>query len=307
MMDVKKPENVKLSKHKFGKLKKRLFDISFLVPGFGIFIIFMIIPLVLCFYYAFTNWTGLGTEYDMIGFDNFKLLFQDARFFNAVRNTVVIMIMTTIIYNVFGIILAALLNDRSRISAFSRSAFFVPAVMSAVVVAFMWTYMIQFHGGVISTVLSWFGIDPFNFYQTPMTTILMMSVIICWNSLGLFIVIYIATLSTIPQELHEAGKVDGAGWFTRFFRIDFPLLAPGITICSILAVSGGLKQFDHIRVMTAGGPAGMTQTVTLFAVSMAFDRSRRGYSSAAILVLFTLIVILTLIQLKISKMNEVEY
>ena len=289
------------------KAKKHFFDVAFLTPGFAIFMLFMIIPLILCFYYAFTNWTGLGTEYDMVGFDNFRLLFQDDRFFNAIRVTFIIMITTTLIYNVFGILLAALLKDRSRISAFSRSAFFVPAVMSAVVVAFMWAYMIQFNGGVINTMLEWFGFAPFNFYKTPLVTIITVSFIICWNSLGLFIVIYIATFSTIPQDIHEAAKVDGAGWFTRFFRIDFPLLAPGLTICSILAVSGGLKQFDHIRVMTAGGPAGMTQTATLFAVSMAFERSRRGYSSAAVLVLFTLIIILTLIQLRISKMNEVEY
>lgn len=289
------------------KMKKLSFDVAFLLPGFGIFIIFMIIPLVLLFYYAFTNWTGLGTEYDYIGFDNFRLLFQDARFFNAMRVTVIIMVTTTLIYNVFGILLAALLNDRSRISAFSRTAYFVPAVMSAVVVAFMWTYMIQFNGGVINTVISWFGIDAINFYETPTRIVLMVSVIISWNSLGLFIIIYAATFSTIPQEIHEAAKVDGAGWFKRFFHIDFPLLAPGITIGSILAVAGGLRQFDHIRVMTGGGPAGTTQTVTLFAVSMAFDRSRRAYSSAAIIVLFILIIILTLIQLRVSKANEVEY
>ena len=289
------------------KMKKLSFDVAFLLPGFGIFIIFMIIPLVLLFYYAFTNWTGLGTEYDFIGFDNFRLLFQDARFFSAMRVTVIIMVTTTLIYNVFGILLAALLNDRSRISAFSRTAYFVPAVMSAVVVAFMWTYMIQFNGGVINTVISWFGIDAINFYETPTRIVLMVSVIISWNSLGLFIIIYAATFSTIPQEIHEAAKVDGAGWFKRFFHIDFPLLAPGITIGSILAVAGGLRQFDHIRVMTGGGPAGTTQTVTLFAVSMAFDRSRRAYSSAAIIVLFILIIILTLIQLRVSKANEVEY
>jgi len=289
------------------KVKKHLFDFAFLAPGFGIFIIFMVIPLILLFYYAFTNWTGLGTDYDIVGFDNFRLLFQDSRFFNAMRVTLIVMVTTTLIYNVFGIILAALLNDRSRISAFSRSAYFVPAVMSAVVVAFMWTYMIQYNGGVINTVYSWFGMDPVNFYETPTRIVLMVSVIICWNSLGIFIIIYTATFSTIPPEIHEAAKVDGTGWFTRFCKIDFPLLVPGLTICSILAVAGGLRQFDHIRVMTGGGPAGTTQTVTLFAVSMAFERSRRGFSSAAIIILFILIVILTLIQLKVSKMNEVEY
>jgi ABC-type sugar transport system permease subunit len=140
-----------------------------------------------------------------------------------------------------------------------------------------------------------------------MATIFMISGIICWNSLGFFVVIYISTLSTIPQEIYEACKVDGAGWFYRFFHITLPLLAPGITINSILSVAGGLKQYDHVKVITGGGPGGATQTVTLFGVEKAFEYNRRGYSSAAIIVLFVLIVVLSIVQLAISKRHEVEY
>lgn len=285
----------------------KLYDTLFLAPGFLIYIIFMIIPVIMCFYYSFTNWDGFSAAYRMIGLKNFADLFRDASFFNALKVTVIIMVLTTLIYNVFGIILAALLNDKGKLLGFSRSAIFIPTVMSSVVVAFIWSYMVQTNGGVINSVIEVFGGKAVDFYKTPMTTILVISGIICWNSLGFFVVIYISTLSTIPQEIYEASKVDGANWFDRFRHITLPLIAPGITINSILAVAGGLKQYDHVKVITGGGPGGATQTVTLFSVEKAFEYNRRGYSSSAVIVLFVIIVILSVVQLSISKRHEVEY
>ena len=285
----------------------KIYDALFLAPGFIVYILFMIVPVVMCFYYSFTNWDGISAAFRIIGLKNFSTLFRDAAFFQALKVTVIIMVQTTVIYNVLGIILAALLNDKSKVSGISRSAVFIPTVMSSVVVAFIWSYMVQTNGGVINTVIMALGGQPFDFYQNPTSTIFVISGIICWNSLGFFVVIYLSTLSTIPQELYEAAKVDGAGWFHRFRHITLPLLAPGITINCILAVAGGLKQYDHVKVITGGGPGGATQTVTLFSVEKAFEYNRRGYSSAAVIVLFVIIVVLTIIQLSISKRHEVEY
>ncbi len=285
----------------------KLYDTLFLAPGFLIYIIFMIIPVLMCFFYSFTNWDGFSATYRMIGLKNFYDLFRDASFFNALKVTLVIMVLTTLIYNVFGIILAALLNDKGKLLGFSRSAIFIPTVMSSVVVAFIWSYMVQTNGGVINSIIGVLGGGAIDFYKTPMTTILVISGIICWNSLGFFVVIYISTLSTIPREIYEASEVDGANWFYRFLHITLPLIAPGITINCILAVAGGLKQYDHVKVITGGGPGGATQTVTLFGVEKAFEYNRRGYSSSAIIVLFVIIVVLSVIQLSISRRHEVEY
>lgn len=285
----------------------KLYDTLFLAPGFLIYLIFMIVPVVMCFLYSFTNWDGISATYRIIGLKNFENLFRDASFYQAMQVTVIIMIVTTLIYNVLGIILATLLNDKGKLLGISRSAIFIPTVMSSVVVAFIWSYMVQTNGGVINSVIELLGGQTVDFYRTPTTTIFMISGIICWNSLGFFVVIYISTLSTIPQEIYEACMVDGAGWFQRFFHITLPLLAPGITINCILAVAGGLKQYDHVKVITGGGPGGATQTVTLFSVEKAFEYNRRGYSSAAVIILFLIIVILSVIQLSISKRHEVEY
>ena len=285
----------------------KLHDILLAAPGYLVYTVFMIIPLGLCFFYSFTNWDGISKKYKMIGLRNFERLFQDASFFNALKVTLIITVITVLIYNVLGVFLAVILSKKSRICAFAKSAVFVPTVLSSVVVAFIWSYIMQTDGGVINTILGLFGVPRVDFYDTPLHTIVMISVIISWNGLGLFLVIYMATLNTIPQELMEAAEVDGASGFQRFFKITLPLMMPGITINSVLSLAGGLKQYDHVKVITGGGPGGATQTITLQAVEKAFVYNRRGYSSAIILVLFILIVIVSVIQISITKKREVEY
>ena len=267
----------------------KLHDILLAAPGYLVYTVFMIIPLGMCFFYSFTNWDGISKKYKMIGLRNFERLFQDASFFNALKVTLIITVITVLIYNVLGVFLAVILSKKSRICAF------------------VWSYIMQTDGGVINTILGLFGIPPVDFYDTPLHTIVMISVIISWNGLGLFLVIYMATLNTIPQELMEAAEVDGASGFQRFFKITLPLMMPGITINSVLSLAGGLKQYDHVKVITGGGPGGATQTITLQAVEKAFVYNRRGYSSAIILVLFILIVIVSVIQISITKKREVEY
>ena len=285
----------------------KLQDFLLVAPGYLIYTVFMIIPLGLCFFYSFTNWDGISKNYKMIGFRNFERLFQDASFFNALKVTLIITVITVLIYNVLGVFLAVVLNKRNRVCAFAKSAVFVPTVLSSVVVAFIWSYIMQTDGGVINVILGLFGISPVDFYATPTTTIVMISVIISWNGLGLFLVIYVATLNTIPQDVMEAAEVDGANGVQRFFRITLPLMMPGITINSVLSLAGGLKQYDHVKVITGGGPGGATQTITLLSVEKAFGYNRRGYSSAIILVLFVMIVIVSVIQISITKKREVEY
>ena len=285
----------------------KLHDILLAAPGYLVYTVFMIVPLVLCFFYSFTNWDGISKKYKMIGLRNFERLLQDASFFSALKVTLIITVITVLIYNVLGVFLAVILSKKSRICAFAKCAIFVPTVLSSVVVAFIWSYIMQTDGGVINTILGLFGIPPVDFYDTPLHTIVMISVIISWNGLGLFLVIYMATLNTIPQELMEAAEVDGASGVQRFFRITLPLMMPGITINSVLSLAGGLKQYDHVKVITGGGPGGATQTITLQAVEKAFVYNRRGYSSAIILVLFIMIVIVSVIQISITKKREVEY
>ena len=287
--------------------RSKLKDAMFLAPGLTAYLIFMLIPLFMTFFYSFTDWDGISPTFRMVGFDNFRHMADDRAFWTSLRVTVVITFVTVVIYNVAGILLAVVLYGNTKAKNFAKSALFLPSVLSAVVVAFIWTYMIQPRHGVINVILEMFQMQPINFYSSPMMTVFAISFIIAWNGLGFFVVLYIATLSTIPTELFEASKIDGAGKVKNFFYVTLPLMVPGITICSILSVAGGIRQFDHVRVITGGGPGGATRTVSVYAINQAFEFRRRGYSSAIVLAIFLLIMALTVIQLYISKKKEVEY
>ena len=145
----------------------KLQDVLLVLPGYLVYTVFMIIPLGLCFFYSFTNWDGISKNYKMIGFRNFERLFQDASFFNALKVTLIITVITVLIYNVLGVLLAVVLNRKNRVCAFAKSAIFVPTVLSSVVVAFIWSYIMQTDGGVINTILGIFGIPPVDFYDSP--------------------------------------------------------------------------------------------------------------------------------------------
>lgn len=178
----------------------RLHDFLLAMPGFLIYTVFMIVPLYMCFFYSFTNWDGISKNYKMIGLKNFRRLFADADFYNALKVTLIITVITVLIYNVLGALLAVFLNRKNRASSFTKSTIFVPTVLSSVLVAFIWSYIIQTDGGVLNAVLGLFGVGPFDFYATPLRTIVMISIVIAWNGLGLFVVIYMATLSNIPPR-----------------------------------------------------------------------------------------------------------
>jgi len=312
--------------------RSNLKDAIFLAPGLSAYLIFMVIPLFMTFFYSFTDWDGISPTFRMVGFENFRFMFDDRAFWTSLRVTAVFTIVTVLIYNVIGILLAAMLYGNTKAKNFAKSALFLPSVLSAVVVSFIWTYMIQPRDGVINAIIEIHNsgmravqgiapvqegiiynifeaiqITPINFYSSPMMTVFAMSLIVTWNGLGFFVVLYIATLSTIPTDLFEAAKIDGAGKIKNFFYVTLPLMVPGITICSILSVAGGIRQFDHVRVITGGGPGGATRTVSVYAINQAFEFRRRGYSSAIVLVIFLLIMTLTVIQLYISRKREVEY
>lgn len=268
---------------------------------------FMVLPVVMCFFYGFTNWDGMSKNFRFIGFSNYLELFSDQRVIGPFLNTLVITVVTTVIYNVLGILLALMMDKAGKVYRFAKSAFFIPTILSSVVVGFIWSYMIQTDGGVVNTLLNIIGLPSINLYSTPFMTILTISMIITWQGMGLFTTIYLATLSTIPQELNEAATVDGASPIRKFFKITLPLLMPGITLNCILALTGGLKQFDIVKVVTNGGPGFSTQTIVMSALSYGVDYMRRGYSTAILFILFLVIGTISVIQLSITKKFEVDY
>ncbi|MCT4542567.1 MAG: sugar ABC transporter permease [Vallitalea sp.] len=285
------------------KKKQNISDLVFMTPGLLIYLIFMIIPIILTFYYSFTNWNGINATYKFVGFKNFSYLLSDRSFIEAVKTTLIITVFTAFFLNVLAIIMAVILDGVGRVFKIGKVGIFIPAILSSVVVSFLWSYMTQTNGGIISYILSMFNIPAFDFYKTTSRTTYLVAGVITWAALGFYTTVYDATLKTIPDELYEASRVDGANALQKFFRITLPLLTPGITINSIMAVTWGLKQYDFVKIMTPGS----IQTIAVNAVERAFDYNRFAYASAIVLVLFLAMVLISFLQIYVTKKVEVEY
>lgn len=281
--------------------------LAFTAPALIFYIAFLLIPMIGAFYYSFTDWNGLNRDYDLIGFANFVEVFkEDPDFVNSLWFTLKYVIVMVVLQNVFALFLAVLIESRTRSKGLFRTLFFMPNMISVIISAFMWTFIFsqvlpQIAEKTAFTFLnqSWIGDPKFSFYS-----ILIVSL---WNGVGYMMIIYLAGLQGVPQSLKEAAVIDGANAWQRFRSVTLPMIAPAITICLFLTLNSSFKVFEVVYGLTGGGPGRSTQVVTMNIYEEAFSNNfRYGYASAKSIILFALVLILTLIQVSVTKKREVE-
>ncbi|WP_027091692.1 carbohydrate ABC transporter permease [Cohnella thermotolerans] len=276
-------------------LKKTMY--WFVVPALVMYLIFWIYPILKLFQYSVTDYNGYVQEFHYIGFDNFSQLFQEGIAGKSLSNTLIYTVIFVVFSNVIALCLAFVLNMKIRATGLYRTAAYIPTLFSAIVVGFIWSYVYMPESGLIATVISWFGLDGSNLnllgsYNSALYSITAVEI---WKHIGTSTVIFLAGLQTVPQDLVEAGKIDGANsWqITRFIRI--PLLATSITINVTLSVINGLKAFDYPFIMTNGGPGRATSTLLVDIFRMAFKEQQFGLASALAVVSFAVIILITTI------------
>lgn len=254
---------------------------------------------------AFTNWDGLSQTYDFIGFDNFVRIFTSESSLSALKMTLIFAVAVTLLQNGIGLLLALGVNSGLKSQNFLRVLFFAPVVITPVVVAYLWKFLLT-PDGAVNTMLgfvglgdaapSWLG-DPF----WAAASVVMM---IVWQHAGYSMVIYIAGLQSIPQEVNEAAAVDGAGAWRRFWSVTWPLLAPATAINVMLTIIGGLKMFTEVFVLTAGGPGGSTETMSTLLYKSAFQFNEFGYGISLALVLAIVVVFFSVAQQRMSRKDS---
>jgi raffinose/stachyose/melibiose transport system permease protein len=288
------------------KKKKKIETVMFTIPSMILVSITIYIPFLLSGYYALTEWNGIAKEPKFIGIDNFVRLFQgDQNFLSALiftgRYTLLYMVLT----NVLAISLAVVLVKKLRTANLLRGIFFIPYIMSMTIVGFIWKFIFSqgFAGlydltgfGILN--YSWLGDVKLVFYSVVLVGV--------WQSVGFYVVLYIAGLQAIPKDVLEAATVDGANARAKFFHVTLPLLAPSITTCVLMSLINALKVFDTILALTKGGPAGSTYSVTLDIYREAFQNNNYGFGSAKALIFFGIVLLLTQIVLKGFKRKEVD-
>lgn len=284
-------------------MKKR--SILFALPALVIYTALMIIPMLIVFFFSFTNYDGMTLSFRFTGLENFIELLSDERFINSAKMTLIITVVVVIVVNLLGLVLAILLDKAKSLTNLFRSIFFIPVLMSSVAISFAWNALLSYTG-VINTVIAQFGFEPQDFFGLKSNAIACIIVVEIWRNLGFYMVIYLAHLQTVPKDLYEACTIDGGNSWNKFRNVTIPMIVPGITICTLLSVMNGFKLFDTPMILTAGGPGFDTETIVLTVFKRAFGSNEIGYGSAMSLILFITIILISLIQLKISNKAEVE-
>jgi len=283
--------------------------IWFAVPAMAIYAFIVLYPSLAGAFYAFTDWTGIGS-FKWVGLENFKSLFSDEQSLGALRNTILLTVFIVIVQNAVGLALAIGVHTRIKSKYVLRTIFFAPAVLSPVVIAFLWKYMFnpQPDAG-INALLGFFGLDFLqqNWLGDPNVALWAIGLTVVWQYAGYSMVIFLAALQGIPKELEEAAAIDGAGRFARFRHIVLPLIAPAMTINLTLSTIGGLKLFDQVFAITGGGPGYSTETLSTLIYKQAFVFGQYGYSTAVALVLAILVSALALVQMRYLQSREVTY
>ena len=279
--------------------------------GILLYLAVLVLPLLLSFFYSFTNFNLLNATNSFIGFKNYVSMLNDDTFLSTLRFTIETTIIVTLLTNVLGLIIALTLNQAGPFYTVLRTVFFIPQVLSSVVIGFIWSGMLNSERGLVNTLLRQVGLigtdGNISWLGTPNLATLSVIVVCIWQMVGFCTVVYLAALQGVPQDLKDAANVDGANSWQTFYNVTFPLLSPGVTVNVVMLLIMMFKLYDIIQVMTATGPAGSTESLAYYVTRMAFTVNRVGYASAMAVILFIFIAMISAGLGKFLRSREIEY
>ncbi len=272
------------------------------IPILALFITFNTIPLLRGVVYSFTNFRGFG-DYDWVGLRNYIDLFSDARVGSSYIFTIKLAVVTTIVVNVISIILALALNSKIRAKGFFRGAYFLPNVLGALVVGYIFNYFFTY---LVPALADMAGIESLNssILASKNTAWIGIMIVCAWQAVAMNTIIYISGLQTVPEDVYEAGSLDGATGWKKFWKLTFPLIIPFFSINMVLCVKNFLMVFDQIMALTKGGPAQSTESISYLIYNNGMKGGQFGFQSANAVMFFIVIVIISVAQMKFSGKKE---
>jgi multiple sugar transport system permease protein len=279
----------------------------FIAPGLIHFAIFTVFAVAFAFYISFHEWNIIKPDKPFVGLENYVKLISDPRFHRAVKNTLTFMVGVPL--NLLtGLFVALLLNTKVRGQAIFRTLFYIPVVTPLVVSSIIWKWVYQGDYGLLNYYLLKFGLIEHKIVWLANPDLALPALIVMgiWMGTGSTMVIYLAGLQSIPEEMYDAAKVDGASAFQRLMYITIPLLRPTTFFLTITGIIGTFQIFTEVYIMTNGGPLNRTTTIGYYLYTNAFRELEMGYATAMAFVLFAMIFLFTLIQWKYTR-GDVEY
>jgi len=272
----------------------------FLSPYLVIFVLFMLIPTVAAVAISFMHWDILGTP-EWIGLDNYRQIFADPLFIQAIVNTFYFVVLTAIPMVVLGLLFAVLLDQKLKGTALVRTVVFLPYVVMVSTVGILWSWLFDKGTGLINYYLGLLGLDAIAWLKDIHWSMPALAITTIWWTVNTNMIIFLAALQDIPEEIHDAARVDGAGAFQRFWYITLPLLRPAMALVTALTIINGWRVFGQAYVMTQGGPEASTFVIVQYIYLTAFQNFEMGPAAAAGVILLLLTLVFSLAQMKLMR------
>lgn len=294
------------------QFKKNKISYLFIAVPALLFFIFQLVPVVISFFLSFTKYDVIHAP-KFVGLQNYKdILFNDPLFWKAMGNTVIYVIGVVPIGVCLSLLLAVAIDQKIKFKNFFKSIFFLPTVTAIIAVSVIWKWLYAGEKyGLFNYVLLKLGFAPVDWLASPVWTLPSIMIMSIWAGIGYNMILFLAGLQTIPQDMYEAAEIDGAGFWTKFFNITLPLLKPTIVFVAIMSFIVSFQVFEQVYVMTSaqggiGGVLNSALTIVAYLYDKGFQKFQMGYASALAYIIFLLIFILTMINKRVMR-NNVEY
>jgi len=283
--------------------KNKLLPYLLVSPYIIHLLVFVAFPVFFSIYLTFNKW-NIISPMEFVGFGNFIRLFQDALFFKSIFNTLKFLVVHIPLQIIVALMLAEILNQKIKFRPFFRAAFFLPVVVSGVVVSMMWQQLYAFDAGILNRILTSLGLGKVGWLVNPEMAMVSIAVMATWKNVGLYVILFLVGLQTVPPQYYEAADLEGANHWQKFWHITLPMINPTIFMVVILSTIGGFSLFIEPYIMTGGGPLNSTMSAVLYIYKQAFTNYHMGYSATLGFFFAFIILAVVMIQKRFIEKGE---
>lgn len=290
--------NKRTVKNRIKKLVKVLF---FTLPAMIPMAVFWIYPILKSGWLSFTDWDYMTPEYSYVGVENYTAVLTNSSFWSAFKTTVLFAIGTIIPIIILGLFVALLLGNELKGKSIYRFLVFSPWVTPTVAISIVWSWIFEPKGGIANQILSTLGLPELQWINSSETALLSVIIVTVWKAVGYSAIFYLTAIDKIPRDRYEAASLDGAGFWKKLFYITLPGVSPTTFFLCIITMVDALKAYDQIQILTQGGPAGSTRTLTYLFYQLGFEQFKMGQASAVAIIIVAITVALSYTQFRLSK------
>ena len=276
-----------------GQIGRKLLPYAMIAPALLLFIVFVLYPVIYMLYVSFFDWNMIG-DMTFIGFDNYTKMFTSSDFRTILMNTFKYILMYVPPTIIISLLLALYLKRNTKINRLLQAAVFLPYIVSMVSISFVWTWMMNADTGLFNYWLGLIGLDGINWLGDTKWAMFSLVLVNVWRGLGYYVLIFLAALQGVPENLYEAAALDRAKSFTVFFKITLPMISPTLFYALLMCIIAAFKTFESVSIMTGGGPGNSTNVLTYYIYQQGFQYYKTGYASAMGVVMLIMVGALTL-------------